>query len=221
MTMKGTTVAVQGFGNVGSVAARAAAARRLQDRRDQRSHRRLPQPRGSTSTRRSSTCASTSRSRASRGGDQITNEDLLTLDVDVLLPAALENVITSKNAGKIRAKIICEGANGPTTARRRLDPRREGHLRHSRHPRERGRRDRLVLRVGAGSRRLLLDGRDGERAAHATSCVDSFARRARAVEAAQGEHAHGGVHAVDQPRRDRAPAARASTRERPGPGAGR
>jgi len=34
----------------------------------------------------------------------------------VLLPAALENVITSRNAGKVRAKIICEGANGPTTA---------------------------------------------------------------------------------------------------------
>jgi len=50
------------------------------------------------------------------GGDQISNEELLTLEVDVLVPAALENVITSKNAGKIRAKIICEGANGPTTA---------------------------------------------------------------------------------------------------------
>jgi glutamate dehydrogenase (NAD(P)+) len=50
------------------------------------------------------------------GGDQISNDDLLTLDVDVLLPAALENVITSRNAGKVRAKIICEGANGPTTA---------------------------------------------------------------------------------------------------------
>ena len=50
------------------------------------------------------------------GGDEITNEELLTSDVDVLLPAALENVITSKNAAKIQAKIICEGANGPTTA---------------------------------------------------------------------------------------------------------
>ncbi|MFL5571383.1 MAG: Glu/Leu/Phe/Val family dehydrogenase, partial [Gemmatimonadaceae bacterium] len=50
------------------------------------------------------------------GAQPISNDDLLTMDVDVLVPAALENVITSKNAGKIRAKIICEGANGPTTA---------------------------------------------------------------------------------------------------------
>jgi glutamate dehydrogenase (NAD(P)+) len=50
------------------------------------------------------------------GGERITNEDLLTLQVDVLLPAALENVITSKNAPKIRARVICEGANGPTSA---------------------------------------------------------------------------------------------------------
>jgi glutamate dehydrogenase (NAD(P)+) len=50
------------------------------------------------------------------GGERITNEELLMLPVDVLLPAALENVITSKNAAKVRAKIICEGANGPTSA---------------------------------------------------------------------------------------------------------
>jgi glutamate dehydrogenase (NAD(P)+) len=48
--------------------------------------------------------------------ERISNEDLLTIDCDVLLPAALENVITSKNARKIKAKVICEGANGPTTA---------------------------------------------------------------------------------------------------------
>jgi len=48
--------------------------------------------------------------------DQITNEQLLTVDCDVLVPAALENVITSKNARDVKARIICEGANGPTTA---------------------------------------------------------------------------------------------------------
>jgi glutamate dehydrogenase (NAD(P)+) len=50
------------------------------------------------------------------GGEAIPKEDLLTLDVDVLVPAAVENVITQHNAARIKAKIICEGANGPTTA---------------------------------------------------------------------------------------------------------
>ena len=49
-------------------------------------------------------------------GDSISANELLTMDVDVLLPAALENVITTKNAPNIRAKVVCEGANGPTTA---------------------------------------------------------------------------------------------------------
>jgi glutamate dehydrogenase (NAD(P)+) len=44
-------------------------------------------------------------------------EELLISDCDVLVPAATENVITTKNAAKIKAKIIAEGANGPTTAK--------------------------------------------------------------------------------------------------------
>ncbi len=49
------------------------------------------------------------------GADPITNEALLELDVDVLYPSALENVITARNADKIKGKIIAELANGPTT----------------------------------------------------------------------------------------------------------
>jgi len=49
------------------------------------------------------------------GTKPITNEELLELDVDILYPAALENVITKDNAPNIKAKIVCELANGPTT----------------------------------------------------------------------------------------------------------
>jgi glutamate dehydrogenase/leucine dehydrogenase len=47
-------------------------------------------------------------------GDRITNEELITMPCDVLVPAALENVITLNNAAKLRARIVVEGANGPT-----------------------------------------------------------------------------------------------------------
>lgn len=50
-----------------------------------------------------------------KDADSITNEELLELDVTVLFPAALENVITEENADKIKCKISCELANGPTT----------------------------------------------------------------------------------------------------------
>ncbi|MFH1760601.1 MAG: Glu/Leu/Phe/Val dehydrogenase [bacterium] len=50
-----------------------------------------------------------------KGGEIITNEEMFELETDIIVPAAIENVITMKNAGKIKAKVIIEGANGPVT----------------------------------------------------------------------------------------------------------
>ena len=116
MPIAGATVAVQGFGNVGSVASDLLAKQgckivAIGDRTG-----------GYYNAQGVDVANAIDYVRAHKtlerfgGGDSITNEELLTLDVDVLLPAALENVITSKNAVRIRARVICEGANGPTTA---------------------------------------------------------------------------------------------------------
>jgi glutamate dehydrogenase (NAD(P)+) len=50
-----------------------------------------------------------------RGGEPLANTALLEQDCDVLVPAALEKVLTAENAGRIKARLIVEGANGPTT----------------------------------------------------------------------------------------------------------
>ena len=116
MPMQGATVAVQGFGNVGSVAADllAKAGCKIVAISDRNGG---IQNRNGVNVTEAIAWVKEHRSlEGYKGGDAITNDELLTLDVDVLVPAALENVITSKNAGQIRAKVICEGANGPTTA---------------------------------------------------------------------------------------------------------
>jgi glutamate dehydrogenase (NAD(P)+) len=51
-----------------------------------------------------------------KGAEAADSLDLLTTDCEILIPAATENVITSRNADRIKARVICEGANGPTTA---------------------------------------------------------------------------------------------------------
>jgi glutamate dehydrogenase (NAD(P)+) len=116
MPVKGTTVAVQGFGNVGSVAAQLLAREgckivAIGDRSLSLYNR--------AGIDIDDAIEYVKKHRNLEGynkGDVISGADLLTLDVDVLVPAALENVITTRNAGEIKARIICEGANGPTTA---------------------------------------------------------------------------------------------------------
>ena len=116
MPVAGTTVAVQGFGNVGSIAADILAKEgckivAIGDRSGAiHNAKGIDVPDAIRYVKEHKTLEGYTK------GDKLSNDELLVLDVDVLLPAALENVITSKNASKIRAKIICEGANGPTTA---------------------------------------------------------------------------------------------------------
>jgi glutamate dehydrogenase (NAD(P)+) len=116
MSIKGATVAIQGFGNVGSVTAQlmqreGAKIVAIGDRAGS-----IYNANGVDVDAAIAYVKSHGTLEGFDQGDEIDNDELLTLDVDVLVPAALENVITTKNAGKIRAKIICEGANGPTTA---------------------------------------------------------------------------------------------------------
>ena len=74
------------------------------------------------------------------GAEEITNDELLLLDCDVLAPCALEQVITGDNAAQVKAQIVCEGANGPITPAGGRDPRGQGRARPAGHPRQRGRR---------------------------------------------------------------------------------
>jgi len=67
------------------------------------------------------------------GCRNITNEELLELKCDVLIPAALQNQITYKNADNICAKMVAEGANGPTTPKP-IKSYTKKNLPHTRHP---------------------------------------------------------------------------------------
>ncbi|EEA02080.1 Glu/Leu/Phe/Val dehydrogenase [Burkholderia sp. H160] len=113
--IEGARIAVQGFGNVGGIAARlfqeaGAKVVAVQDHT------------GSVYKSTGIDAVALLDHVAKKGGvggfaeaDAISSDEFWTVESDILIPAALENQITEKNAGKIRTKIIVEGANGPTT----------------------------------------------------------------------------------------------------------
>ena len=113
--IKGATVGVQGFGNVGSVSAdllhkTGAKIVAVADwKGGVYNAKGLDIPALLAHAGRNKTVAGFT------GAEPLTNEQLFALDLDVLIPAALENQITMDNAASIRAKVIVEGANGPTT----------------------------------------------------------------------------------------------------------
>jgi len=115
MSLRGASVAIQGYGNVGAAAARLFAEKKAKIVAISDSRGGVYNPRGIDPLK-----AMRYKERAGTvvgmpGASRISNEDLLLLKCDVLIPAALENVITLHNAEQVKAKIVAEGANGPTT----------------------------------------------------------------------------------------------------------
>jgi glutamate dehydrogenase (NAD(P)+) len=113
--LRGATVAVQGYGNAGAIAARL-----LRD--DGARVVAVSDSKGGAYSTRGLDLAAVDDHKARtgslvglKGAERITNDELLEVKCDILVPAALENQITLKNANLIRARIVAEAANGPTT----------------------------------------------------------------------------------------------------------
>ena len=109
------TVAVQGFGNVGSTAARLMALDGFSIRAVSDWAGGIIRERGLDIPSLIEHAQSTGSVVGFPGTQPISNAELLEAPVDVLVPAALENRITASNAGRVQASLILEGANGPTT----------------------------------------------------------------------------------------------------------
>jgi glutamate dehydrogenase (NAD(P)+) len=115
MRMDGLRVVVQGFGNVGSFLARFLAEQGAIVIGVSDSRGGIYNEAGLDMAAVLAHKQETGALEGLRGADSVTNEELLLLDCDVLAPCALEQVITTANAGQVKAKIIAEGANGPVT----------------------------------------------------------------------------------------------------------
>jgi glutamate dehydrogenase (NAD(P)+) len=113
--IEGLRVAVQGFGNVGSYLAKFLAEDGATVVAISDSTTALYNTKGIDVPAAFAHKRETGSLAGLRNAEAITNDELLTLDVELLAPCALEQVITGENADRVRARIICEGANGPVT----------------------------------------------------------------------------------------------------------
>jgi glutamate dehydrogenase (NAD(P)+) len=115
MDLRESTVAVQGFGNAGSIAARLISDEGSTVLAVSDSTGGIHNPDGLDIDRVIGWKKEHGTVQGFPGARDVTNADVLEVDCDILIPAALENQITARNASQIRARIIAEAANGPTT----------------------------------------------------------------------------------------------------------
>ena len=113
---KDQRVIVQGFGNVGSVAARLMHEAGYKIVAVSDIHGGLYNAKGIDIAKLIEHAGQTRSVAGFDGAEAVDPNEILFQECDILIPAAVENVITSKNAGRVQAKIILEAANGPTTA---------------------------------------------------------------------------------------------------------
>lgn len=113
--LAGAKVAVQGYGNVGGIAAQLISGIGATVVAVSDSSGGIYNPNGLDLPKAEAHKAEFGMFAGFAEANNITNEELLEIDCDILIPAALENTITSRNADNIKAKLIAEGANGPTT----------------------------------------------------------------------------------------------------------
>ena len=113
--LRGAKVAVQGFGNAGGIAARlfAEAGAKIIAVSDSKGG--IVNPRGIDPLKALKFKEKSGSVVGLAGTSRISNQEVLELKCDILIPAALENVITSENAARVKARIIAEAANGPIT----------------------------------------------------------------------------------------------------------
>ncbi len=112
---KGATAVVQGYGNVGSIAASTMARQGIKIIGVSDALGGLYNPKGIDLSKLDEHVAKTRSVVGFEGAEAISNEQLLVTPCDVLVPAAMERQITAENAAKIQCRILAEGANGPTT----------------------------------------------------------------------------------------------------------
>ncbi len=115
MDIEGATVAIQGFGNAGSYYAQFMQEAGAKVIAVSDSKGGIYNPKGLDYKAVLAFKKETGTVVGFKGADKITNEELLELNCDILVPAALEDQLHEGNASKIKAKLICELANGPTT----------------------------------------------------------------------------------------------------------